>query len=50
MRLYPILTAAMLALSAAPADAAMTVHQFLTRANDLRAQGFAAMLSLTSLC
>jgi len=45
MRLYPILTAAMLALSAAPADAAMTVHQFLVRANDLRAQGFAAMLS-----
>ncbi len=45
MRLYPILTAAMLVLSAAPADAAMTVHQFLIRANDLRAQGFAAMLS-----
>ncbi len=44
MRLYPILAVATLVV-AAPANAAMTVHQFLTRANDLRAQGFAAMLS-----
>jgi hypothetical protein len=46
MRLSPFLAAtALIAGVAAPADAAMTVHQFLIRANDLRDQGFAAMLS-----
>ena len=45
LRLSSILIPASLILAAAPAGAAMTVHQFVTRANDLRAQGIAAVIS-----
>ena len=45
LRLSSILLPALLILAAAPAVAAMTVHQFVTRANDLREQGIAAVIS-----
>lgn len=44
MRFAPVILFATLVLSA-PADAAMTVGTFVNRANGLRDQGFAALLS-----
>ena len=43
LRLFPVLLAT--ALLAAPASAAITTGTFVKRANTLRAQGFAALLS-----